>query len=208
MQLLAAIQTAISNPTSANVRSLLQAFDVEIAQQPEDSQFKAAGDLIVQFAHLIELRATLFLRDWEERYEPETFEEPLLPPELLQDLLRQTMTLNLEDILEVPERKERDVSDSIVAAVEKDNMIQFLDQLEHENAKQAAMAIAYEEDISEWVRRIRQQMCDRSVIPILELHQSLSMPFSQVWLALLLGDFRLEQTGAFYDPKTIVVRST
>lgn len=205
MQLITALQTAIADPTQANVKALLQVFDAEIAQQSEKEQFQTAGEVIMQLAQLIELRAMVWLADWDERHQPPNLKEPILTQDMLQDVLRQTMTLNLEEILETVERKEREDSDSVVGVVEKEHLMQLLDQIEAAEAKQAALAIAYEEDISQWVKQIRQWLHHRPPIAIAELFRQLPMPFAQVWLALLLGEFRLDQTGAFYDASTLLV---
>jgi len=209
MQLRVAIQNAIANPTTVNVRLLLDAFDQEIAHLPEDNSFQSAGDVIVQLAELIELRSILLLEDWEERHRPPCLEEPILTYDMLQDVLRQTMSLNLDDILELPERKEREASDSIVGEVAKENLIQFLDQLEQEEAKQAALAIAYEENITAWITATRHWINQHSLpVTFSELLHHLQMPFAQVWLALLLGDFPLEQRGDFYNPQSILIQSS
>jgi hypothetical protein len=205
MQLITALQAAIANPTQANVKALLHVFDVEIAQQSEQDQFHTAGEVIMQLAQLIELRAMVWLADWDERHQPPSLEDPIVTTDMLQDVLRQTMTLNLEDILEPFERKEREASDSIVGVVEKANLMQLLDEIEATEAKQAALAIAYEEDISQWAKQICQRIHNRTPISLADLFHQLPMPFAQVWLALLLGEFRLEQTGAFYDASTILV---
>lgn len=210
MQLIATIEAAIANPTHANLRKLLaqfdQEFDPEKANRAQDGQFKTAGDIIVLLAQLIELRANLLLKDWEERHNP-CLEEPILTAEMLQEVLRQTMTLNLEEILELPERQERQDSDSVVGAVEKENLMEFIEQLELAEAKQKALSIAYEEDITAWVNVIKEWLKQhRLTVSILELHHHIQMPFVQVWLALLLGGFELEQQGNFYDGASIMVK--
>lgn len=205
MSLLTVLQTAIADPTRANLRSLLQAFDAEIANQSDREQFQTAGEVIVRLAELIELRAKVWLADWDDRHQPPSPEEPLLTADMLQDVLRQTMTLNLEELLESPDRKVRAASDSMVSSVEKETLMQFVDELEQAQAKQEALAIAYAEDISQWVAQIRQWLPPEAV-SLTELVQQMPLPWAQIWLALLLGGFHLEQTGAFYDAATLTVQ--
>jgi hypothetical protein len=37
----------------------------------------------------------------------------------------------------------------------------------------------------------------------MDLQTALSLPIIEIWLGLLLGDFKLEQRGRFYDPNEI-----
>jgi len=38
---------------------------------------------------------------------------------------------------------------------------------------------------------------------LIDLQNKLKLPIVEVWLGLLLGDFKLEQKGAFYDSNKI-----
>jgi hypothetical protein len=38
---------------------------------------------------------------------------------------------------------------------------------------------------------------------LIDLHSALPLPIVEIWLGLLLGDFKLEQRGGFYDPNEI-----
>lgn len=205
MQLATEIEAAISNPTDANLRKLLHKFDQEIAQYSHDIQLKVAGQIFVQFAELIELRANQLLDLWEEHHNP-CFEEPILTSDMLQEVLRQTMVLNLEDLLETPDRKERSPTDSVIGEVEKEDLLHFLDQLDQQEAKQQAIAIAHDENVSLWGRMIHTWMMDHSKsISLVKLQEYLHMPFSEIWLGILLGGFVLEQKGEFYNAQTILV---
>lgn len=205
MQLSAAIEAAISNPTDANLQKLLHEFDQEIAQYPHDIQLKVAGNIFVQFAELIELRANQLLNLWDENHS-HYFEEPVLTSEMLQDVLRQTMVLNLEEVLETPDRKERAPADSVVRAIDKEDLLEFIDQLDQQQAKQQAIAIAHDENVSLWVRTIHHWISNHyQTISLIELQNHLQMPFSELWLGLLLGGFILEQKGEFYDTEMIFV---
>jgi hypothetical protein len=37
----------------------------------------------------------------------------------------------------------------------------------------------------------------------MDLQAALSLPIIEIWLGLLLGDFKLEQRGNFYDSKEL-----
>ncbi|MBD1868080.1 hypothetical protein H6F95_12360, partial [Cyanobacteria bacterium FACHB-471] len=81
----------------------------------------------------------------------------------------------------------------------------MVEQLEAEAAleesKQQVLAIAHEENVSQWTEAIAQRL--QAALPervsFTQLCQRLGMPQVEVWLALLLGEFELEQEGEFYD---------
>jgi len=70
-----------------------------------------------------------------------------------------------------------------------------------------ALALAHDEDVSVWVGAIAQRMAEQQVstAPLVELQQSMGMPLIQLWLALLLGGFTLQQRGEFYETEQIWV---
>jgi hypothetical protein len=44
-----------------------------------------------------------------------------------------------------------------------------------------------------------------ATIPLLQLQQTVGMPLVQLWLALLLGGFVIEQRGKFYETEQVWV---
>ncbi|MCY7389965.1 MAG: hypothetical protein LH647_00235 [Leptolyngbyaceae cyanobacterium CAN_BIN12] len=67
------------------------------------------------------------------------------------------------------------------------------------------MEIAHDEDISTWTGVIAHWMEAHhiSTIPLVQLQQSIEMPLIQLWLALLLGGYAIEQRGEFYETRQI-----
>ena len=64
------------------------------------------------------------------------------------------------------------------------------------------MAVSHSEDVSAWVAKISSK---HKLVPqkLVELQQQLRMPLIEVWIAVLLGGFRLEQRGDFYEVEGI-----
>lgn len=79
----------------------------------------------------------------------------------------------------------------------------MVDQLEVEDEaaqKQSVLAIAHSKDVAGWTAAISECL-QTALLPvsIAELSCSLEMPWVEVWLGVLFGDFQLEQQGEFYE---------
>ena len=73
-------------------------------------------------------------------------------------------------------------------------------------ASEETVMVAHDENVSGWVSAVAEQMIHLDLpIPLLHLHQLLDLSLIQLWLALLLGDYQLEQRGEFYDIRDIWV---
>jgi len=197
-----AVQAAIASPRSANLLQLLSDFDDLLNHLPPHLHLKRAGDLLAQLTDILAARADQLLEDWEEKHNP-VQAEPVLTTAMLQEVLRHTMSLNLEAVLgDSPLRHQTpQSSNSVIGTVEKDNLLAFLEQVDQKQAQQEALAIAHEEDVTAWVDAIGQwqQAHHNQAVSLPELQRSLQMPLIQVWLALLLGGFTIEQRGEFYQ---------
>jgi hypothetical protein len=84
----------------------------------------------------------------------------------------------------------------------------MVDELDVQSAKEQALAVAHDEDVSAWSRAIAQWMRQQNmdVFQLMQIQHELDMPLVKIWLALLLSGFSLEQRGCFYDAETIWVR--
>jgi len=89
-----------------------------------------------------------------------------------------------------------------VEALEKPEII------DPEAAYQQAISLAHDEDVSEWGSAISAWLNQRDQpISLLKLQRSLRIV--QVWLALLLNGFKIEQRGEFYQTEHVwILRST
>jgi hypothetical protein len=204
-----AIGQAIADPSSANLRQLLQKLEQLLVGLPQEGQLPLAGTILAQLVEIYACRAHYLLEEWEEEHNP-IQDEPILTGELLHEVLRQTMTLNLDDVLSDPSlcQLNPQPSDSVAGAVDKSNLLEFLAQMESE-AKQDAIAVAHDEDIAAWIGAIAHWMKAHQSqdVSLLELQRSLQMPFIEVWLALLLGGYAIEQRGDFYQTEGVWVKS-
>lgn len=205
-----AIQQAIADPSSANLHQLLCRLEQMLIDLPQESQLQVAGTILAQLVDIYASRANRLLEEWEEKYNPAQG-EPILTTELLHEVLRQTMTLNLDEVLDDPPswQGSSQPSDSVAVTVDKSNLLEFLAQMDQEQAQQDALAIAHDEDISAWTRAIAYWMKEHQShdVSLLELQRSLQMPFIEIWLALLLGGYTIEQRGDFYQTEGVWVKA-
>jgi hypothetical protein len=134
---------------------------------------------------------------------------------MLSGFIRQTMTLNLDEILEQPNPQHRasrpaisEPIESVMGQVDKAALLKMVDELDVQSAKEQALAVAHDEDVSAWSRAIAQWMRQQNmdVFQLMQIQHELDMPLVKIWLALLLSGFSLEQRGCFYDAETIWVR--
>lgn len=194
LQFAAAVQAAIARPEQANLDELWEALQQVLADQPDDVQLKLAGEAIVQFADVLSAKAAAWIAAWEAAHNPPDATEPILTAEMLASVLRQSMSLNLEGLVDnfsrSPCSPEEGV-ESLIGTVEKELLLAMVDDLE---AKEQALAVAHAEDVSQWVTAIAHYLKQhsRKQVSLSELQQSLPLSFVELWLGLLLGGFQLQ----------------
>lgn len=211
--LMTAIQTALADPITADLHQLLQEFEQVLGTLPQTTQLQVAGEIFAQLAELCAARATHLLEAWEARHNPDQ-SEPVLTAAMLQEVLRQSMSLNLTGLLEDPDRQRCSIQtlvpiESKVGEVEKAELLDFLDAVEAAEAKAEALHVAHDEDVSLWAATISQWLATHTgqTISLLELQRALQMPLVTVWLTLLLGGYGIEQRGEFYQTETVWVQA-
>jgi hypothetical protein len=201
----AAIEAATANPAAARLKELWLLLEPLLEQLNDRERLVLAGEAIAQLATLCHLRAEQILLEWEEIHNDVG---PAMSDDLLAGLVQQTMYLNISALTRKSRggrKKSAEPTESIAGVVEKAKLLDFL---EVEEAEQQALAVAHNEDVSAWVEAITNWSNQHGVeaISLLELWQGLRMPLIEVWLGLLLGGYRLESCGAFYDASQIQVK--
>ena len=193
------LRQATHEPETADLRQLLEEFEQTVGQLSESLQLRVAGELLAQLSELCAARAEALLQAWEDCHRPQQ-SEPILTAELLQGVLRQTMTLDLESLVEVFESQSRQGSaiDSVAREVEKSEVLEFVEAVEQ---AEAALNIAHDEDVSAWSQAIDHWMQEqqRPGVMLAELAASLDLSIVKLWLALLLEGYVLEPQGEFYS---------
>jgi len=209
-----ALRSAQLMPEQANLSELMPRVDAALAQLSEEgaqmtdsARLQVAGELLLQVADLCDVRAEALMTGWEE-----THRDPIVERSFFADVVRQTMTVDLSDLMEpAPLRQPRTKRikptaiqvGSIAAPVDKTAVLALVEQLEIEAEiqKQQGLVIAFDEDVTRWISEIAQrlQAVPEDFISFAQLCHSLQMPWVEVWMGLLLGGFELEQAGEFYQ---------
>ncbi len=154
------LQRAQQSPEAIDMTQLLDAMEGTAAQLPESQRLQFAGDALLQMAELCAVRAGVLFTEWEE-----VSRDPMVERGFFVDVVRQTMAVDLSDLLEPPPvRKRRTKSTSkpegsIAAPVDKAAVLALVDQMEadhEETQKQAVLAIAHVENITVLTEAIAQ----------------------------------------------------
>jgi hypothetical protein len=208
------LKHGLAAPQSANLKQLCELLDWAIAQLPENQQLEVAGQAIEQMAEIYALRFNLLIGIWEDVDPLVEKALPVLDLEALEAWVRQSMSVDLDALVEQPKstrnRKKPipDGTDSVVAVVEPEVILQMVEQIEADEQSQMIRQLSGEEDPIRWAATIAQWMeVNRSYQPtsLTSLFRELPMPWVEIWLGLLLGQFELEQVGEFYQGEIFVI---
>ena len=203
-----AFEEAAEVPEKADVLSLWAQFEGELAGLEQRDRLRVAGDILVQLAGLCEAKADLLWEDWQDAHNAEG---PVMDGDWLQGLTRQTQELDFSELVhrsyhtssEQPNADKTD-EDSVAGDVEKLSVLDMIDALEDDDLKSQALAVSHAENVSDWVKAITNKQSD-SPQRLVDLQQQLKMPLIEVWIAVLLGGFPLEQRGSFYQTQEVWV---
>ncbi|OUC11726.1 MAG: hypothetical protein B0A82_26390 [Alkalinema sp. CACIAM 70d] len=227
------LQRAKQMPEIADLRSLLADIDPVLTQFSQLQQLKLAGDLLLELAELYESRAQALMGEWEDAYR-----DPIVEDDFFADLVRQTMALDLTDLVEPPLPRSRKSkakpTGTIVTPVDKSTLLELLDEWQAQNLtpqlegdfgqfsgslephptenphpeitnKEQALQLAHDENVSDWTQAISGCLQSQGTeMRLLDLPLVLNLPWIEIWLGALLGNFRLEQRGEFYSPEVWV----
>jgi hypothetical protein len=217
-----AIATALEDPIHVPTVELCYELESLLAQLPEtlplEQRMSLIGNAVTQIAEVYMSRAEHLLGNWQETYDPPPLVEPEFHVGMIQDLMRQTLSLDLEEWLDekIPQqRKPRklDEDSSIAGAVDKADVLSMVEQLEQAGLSNP-LSVAYDEDISGWQEQIQtwaQQTQTRCKMSLADVMNQMELPISKVWLALLLHNPPLQWSHTwttaeeFYAPHSLQV---
>ncbi len=224
-----ALEVAEDIPEEADLEEIWTSLEVALAPLEVRAQLKLAGDAIARIAQLIQDRAWLTI---QEIHQLDQSEGPVMSIGAFDRFVRQSMQVNFEPFIEAPPTPPRlsqsvtqaefpDDGRSVVVEIDRAALLEALEAevefVEPETVEQA-ISIAHSENVQEWNSAIKQYFAAQpnSSISFLELARAIqarseeksggkqSVPV-QTWLALLLGDYKLEQRGEFYQAETFWV---
>jgi hypothetical protein len=204
------LSTARQTPEDANLPMVFKLLDLTLVDLDTRSQLRVAGEAVCQIADLFCDRSNFL---FEELHSRATNGKPIMANDAFDRYVRQSMVVDFDQFIEplpsltrkIPEQAKN--GNSIVGAIDKEILIQSLEQeniLSFEEEYEQAISTAHAEDISAWVEAITQCITNNSYpICLKDLQKTLKLPIVEIWLGLLLGEFKLEQRENFYDSNGI-----
>ena len=202
------LEEASEIPENADVLSLWDRFEGELAGLEQRDHLRVAGDILVRLAGLCEAKAELLWEDWEDAHNAEG---PVMDGDWLQGVTRQTQELDFSDLVNRSYRTGSNVpnedktnEDSVAGDVEKLSVLDMIDALEDADLKSQALAVSHSENVSDWVKALADKQ-EESPQRLVDIQKQLRMPLIEVWIAALLGGFPMEQRGSFYQTRGVWV---
>lgn len=201
-----AISSARLSPEDADLRMVFQLLDQALADLDTTIQLRLSADAVCQITDLFCDRTNILFAEIQAKA---TDEGPVMPDDAFNRYVRQTVLVDLEQFIqpwESPPRKfaerQQDRS-SVVADIDKEALLQSLEQeksLSLSEEYDQALSIAHQENVSAWIEAIALRMLQRTTpIKLLDLENMLQLSRVDLWLGLMLGNFKLEQRRKFYD---------
>ena len=196
-----AFEDAAEMPEAANILELWQQFEVVMDELPWRDQLRMGGEVLAQLAEICEAKSEVLWEDWQDA---NNSDGPVMDGDWLRGLTRQTQEIDFSELVQrsghllASGQEDMADDDSVVGEVDKAAVLALVDELTLEEAKEKALAVSHAEDVSTWVSALSTK---RKSVPqqLVELQQQLRMPLIEVWIAVLLGGFQLEQRGDFYE---------
>ncbi len=203
------ISTARQTPEDANLPMVFRLLDLTLVDLDTRSQLRIAGEAVCQIADLFCDRSSFL---FEELLSRTVKGEPIMANDAFDRYVRQSMVVDFDQFIEPPSlaRKTSEQAkngNSIVGAIDKEVLIQALEQeslLSFEEELEQSISTAHTENVSAWIEAIAQCIASNfSPMRLIDLQSALPLPIVEIWIGLLLGDFKLEQRGEFYNSREI-----
>ncbi len=219
------LKTAKTAPVAADLSKLWLLLELSLAEIDFSQQLHVAGEAVAKIVEVYVLRANEILDSLELK---DKSLGPILSDDFLNGLMRQSMSVNLSELMETledevlesqeSETQESEIPDavsSIVVPVDKNIALSTAREAK-KAALQLAVELAEKERVSEWAEALSEwfelkrgnDAGGNDAVSLYQLQQELEMPLVEVWLALLLKGqekYSLEQRGDFYDPSGIFI---
>jgi hypothetical protein len=203
------LSTARLTPEEANLPMVFKLLDLTLVDLDTRSQLRIAGKAVCQIADLFCDRSSFL---FEELHSRTANGEPIMADDAFDRYVRQSMVVDFDQFIEPLQSLPRKAPEyakngnSIVGAIDKEVLIQALEQeslLSLEEFEQA-ISTAHTENVSAWIEAIAHCIANNSSpMRLIDLQAALPLSIVEIWLGLLLGDFKLEQRGGFYNASEI-----
>ena len=195
------LKTALKKPEAADMELLWHSLEDAIALQDTDGQLLVAGDAIAQIVEVYVKRAKCILDSLEVT---DSSDGPVLDEDFLSGLMRQSMSLDLSDLMEefTFETESSPVSLGSVVSVIDRKEAKAIARKARAAMRKDLFELAEQENIPLWQNAIASWIGQQGgkKVSLEQLQQSLGMPLVEVWLGLLHSPtpYQWDGTGEFY----------
>ena len=203
------LKTAKSEPLATNFQQLWSKLEQVIELTDKNQKLRVLGDAIASIVEIYVMRANAILSTLEEK--DSSSGEPILSQDFLNDLMRQSMSIDLSDMMEKlfpssePKPRSPVPAPSSGVAPQDLSADYAIASVVPDDPKQMLVELAGNEQVSQWSAAIsewiQQHSCSERV-SLLQLQQVLGRPLVEVWLGLLLSSqhrYDWETSGDFYS---------
>jgi hypothetical protein len=205
-----AITQALAEPEVADLRSLWRSLEPELLGLTQKEQLQVAGQALCDLAQVCQRRAELMWDEWVDRHNTDG---PIPDEDFLAGLVQKSMFLDISSLVRQPKARrgavvvEEEEGESVVEEVTKEQALLLAGAEEEVEVPLTVVALEHDEDAGAWVAALREWMRfqEEKEVHFLELMSGVELSVVKVWLALLLGDFKLRQVGEFYDGEGVVI---
>ena len=196
------LKTALKSPESADMQLLWQGLEDAIAHQDTNEQLLVAGDAIAQIVEVYVKRAKGILDSLEMN--DDSSKGPVLDENFLSGLMRQSMSLDLSDLMEeftFEVESSPVITGSVVSVIDRKEA-KAIARKARAAMRKALKELAEQENIPKWQQVIDQWIGQQGgkKVSLLQLQQALGMPLVEIWLGLLHSPtpYQWDGQGEFY----------
>ncbi|MEO0435192.1 MAG: hypothetical protein AAF151_26270 [Cyanobacteria bacterium J06656_5] len=196
-----AFEDAADVPEEANILELWQQFEVVMTELPWRDQLRMGGEVLAQLAEICEAKSEVLWEDWQDA---NNSAGPVVDGDWLRGLTRQTQEIDFSELVQRSgnnSAKEQETvadDDSVVGEVDQEAVLALVDELTLEEAKKKALSVSHSENVSDWIEMLSSNRADDPQ-RLIDLQRQVKIPLVEIWIAVLLGGFSLEQRGGFYE---------
>jgi hypothetical protein len=206
---------------TVNLQAAWRSLDDAIQHLDTPQQIQVVGSAI---EHLVELFVASSEQVFEELDATLTQDGPQMTIEQFLPYVRQGMEINFSQFVggfdhntargpyapRMPGLTEVEDDYTVVATVDPGTLADAVEGLEsvQDLDLEAALELAHIEDVEAWAQAISAyfEAAEVESVSLRVLQQSISLPWIEVWLGLLLGGYRLERRGEDFYAGEIWVR--
>ena len=181
------LREAEAAPTAIAFQQLILCFDAELERMSAKEKLEQGAEAIQQLAELLATRAEGLFEEWQQRFDPVG---PSLEIDDFSDLVRQSFSLDLDELILEPEPSYRlpnqteNFNNSQVSEISKDELLAMLEDSEIAQDNLDIEKLEYAEDVSVWIAVVRSQLeAIGGQAELMEVIRETAMTPVMVWMA-------------------------